>query len=367
MNGRPTAVGGALWASALIFLWPGQAVSHQIYLIAGVATVASVVTFVISSHAATAYAYLGAAASVVLGTLLWRQIGNPYVVSAATGLVALAYGLVVRHIGTLAAGQLRLRSDLAEVGDGAKAADRARAEFIANMSHELRTPLNAIIGFSEMMREQAFGELGDKRYQEYANDIHNSGNHLLDIINDILDLSKGEVGKMELSAEPIDCVQIIQSSMHLLQESAERGGVSLVSIIPDTVPVVHGDERAIKQILINLLSNAVKFTPLGGEVFVELKAAPGDEVHLIVRDTGIGMDPEDIPTAMAPFGQIDASFGRRFEGTGLGLPIVKSLVEQHGGEFRLTSELGVGTTATAVFPKVNVAEEKEPALETEHA
>ncbi len=365
--GLATAAAGALWASVLIFLWPDQAVGHQIYLVVGVATVAGVVMFAIASHAASAYTYLGAVVAVVLGTFLWRQIGNPYVVSVTAGLVALAYGLTVRHIGTLVAGQFRLRFDLAEVGDEAEAANRAKAEFIANMSHELRTPLNAIIGFSEMMKEQAFGDLGDRRYREYANDIHNSGNHLLDIINDILDLSKFEAGKMELSTEPVDFVQIIQSSVHLLQESAERGGVSLVSIIPDTVPIVFGDARALKQILINLLSNAIKFTRLGGEVFVEVKAMPSGEVHLIVRDTGIGIAAEDIPTAMAPFGQIDASFARRLEGTGLGLPIVKSLVEQHGGEFRLTSEPGVGTTATAVFPNVGATEPQERAVETENA
>ena len=362
-----TAAAGALWASALFMLWPETSISHQVYLAAGVTGIASIVVFSISGYPPAAYAYAISVALMVLGVLMWRQVGDPLVASGIILLGVGAYGLAIRHFGALAAGQIRLRFDLSKAGEAAEAANRAKAEFIANMSHELRTPLNAIIGFSELMKGQAFGPLGDKKYLEYADDIRESGSHLLDLINNILDLSRFEVGKMDLQEGPVDSARIVESSAHLLKGNADKGGVAVRTVLPDIAPYIHGDERAIKQILINLLSNAIKFTPLGGEVVVEIKAGPNGATFLIVRDTGIGMAPEDIPTALTPFGQIDASFARRFEGTGLGLPIVKSLIEQHGGELRLTSELGVGTTATAVFPAAITKTKQESVVEFEHA
>ncbi len=362
-----TAAAGVLWASAFIFLWPETSISHQVYLAVGVTSVANIVVFSISGNPPAAYTYAATVALMVLGTLIWRQVGDPLMAGGAVLFGAVAYGLAIRHVGALAAGQLGLRFDLSEAGEAAEAANRAKAEFIANMSHELRTPLNAIIGFSELMTGQAFGPLGNNKYLEYAGDIHESGSHLLDIINDILDLSKYEVGKIEVQEGPVDSARMVESSVHLLKESAEKGGVTVRTVIPEDTPHILGDERAFKQILINLLSNAIKFTPLGGEVVVEIKAGPNGATFLTVRDTGIGMAPEDIPTALTPFGQIDASFARKFEGTGLGLPIVKSLLEQHGGEFRLTSELGVGTTATAVFPNATNESKQESVAEREHA
>ena len=232
----------------------------------------------------------------------------------------------------------------------AELANRAKSEFLANMSHELRTPLNAIIGFSDMIRGQMFGPIGSPKYLEYVKDINQSGEHLLALINDILDLSKIEVGKDELHEEAIDVSKAVGSCLHLIKERAKKAGVSLKSEIADGLPPLYADERKLKQILINLLSNAVKFTPAGGKVTIKTWFRPDDGYVLQVADTGIGIAREDIPNAFAPFQQIDSDLNRKYEGTGLGLPLAKSLVELHGGELELESEPGVGTTVKIRFP-----------------
>jgi signal transduction histidine kinase len=217
------------------------------------------------------------------------------------------------------------------------------------MSHELRTPLNAIIGFSEILQQELFGPLGSRRYRDYARDIHDSGTHLLELINDILDVSKAAAGKLELSEDNVRPADLIGAAVRLVSPRAQEGGVILAAAGGSDLPLIHVDERRMKQVLINLLSNAVKFTQAGGRVIV---AADADEsgVRFIVRDTGIGMRPEDIPKALSPFGQIDSALARQYAGTGLGLPLAKELVELHGGHLRIDSELGRGTTVTITLP-----------------
>lgn len=228
-------------------------------------------------------------------------------------------------------------------------ANRAKSQFLANMSHELRTPLNAIIGFSEMFVNATFGPLGSEHYQEYAKDIHSSGAHLLGIINDILDLSKIEAGQMELHENQLDVAQIVNAAVRIVHERAASAELKLVVQIPEVLPKLNADERGVKQMLINLLSNAIKFTEAGGTVTIGADCR-NDCLMLGVADTGVGMSKEDAIVAMKPFGMVDDSNTRQYEGTGLGLPLVKSLIELHGGRIRIDSGRQRGTTITLTFP-----------------
>jgi PAS domain S-box-containing protein len=231
-------------------------------------------------------------------------------------------------------------------------ASRAKTEFLATMSHELRTPLNAIIGFSEIIKDRLFGTAID-RYAEYAADIFASAQHLLAIINDILDMSKIEAGQMDLHEETIAVPEIVESVIRLLSQKIDAAQISL-NTETDNLPLIRADQRKLKQILMNLLSNAVKFTPPGGEVEILSSLDSNGDLSIEVRDTGIGMTAEEIPKALAAFGQVDSTLSRKHEGTGLGLPLVKALVEIHGGHFVLTSEPGRGTSAVVVLPKARV-------------
>ncbi len=243
---------------------------------------------------------------------------------------------------------VELADSLAIARDEAEGANRAKSGFLAHMSHELRNPLNAILGFAEIMREQMLGPMENEQYRQYSADIHDSGTHLLALINDILDLAKVEAGGMELAEGPVGVAAVIAASMRFTKERAHKSNVTQVSEVPADLPTLYADERKLKQILINLLSNAVKFTPPGGRITVRAGLDAGRAMVLSVADTGIGMTPEEIPKALSEFGQVGKAGGG--QGTGLGLPLTKGLVELHGGEFTLESEPGVGTTVTLRFP-----------------
>ena len=230
----------------------------------------------------------------------------------------------------------------------AEKANRTKSEFLANMSHELRTPLNAIIGFSEMITAEIFGP-GQPRYRGYAADIHGAGKHLLSLINDILDLSKAEAGKLDLHEERVDLGALVTESAQLMTPKAQEKGLTL-SLDVGTLPPVSIDRLRIKQVLLNLLSNAIKFTPQQGSVSVSLLHEPSGRVVLCVRDTGIGIAPDKIALAFEPFRQIDSTLAREVEGTGLGLPLVKKLMALHDGDVTLESTLNVGTAVYVTFP-----------------
>jgi len=232
-------------------------------------------------------------------------------------------------------------------------ANRTKTEFLANMSHELRTPLNAILGFSEMIEHQMLGPI-DAKYAAYAHDIHRSGEHLLELVNDVLDLAKLEAGKLELRESEFSLPALIEECFVYVRGRAEAGRVRLAHEAGATAAMLRADARAVKQVLLNFLSNAIKFTPEGGSVTTRTFVDADGGLCLSVSDTGIGMTAKEMEVALAPFGQVDSMIARKHKGTGLGLPICKSLMELHGGELLMTSEPNVGTTLIARFPASRV-------------
>ncbi|MBL6853614.1 MAG: HAMP domain-containing protein [Alphaproteobacteria bacterium] len=227
----------------------------------------------------------------------------------------------------------------------AEAASAAKSRFLANMSHELRTPLNAIIGFSEILSGQLFGPLGNSKYTEYAGDILHSGRHLLDVINSVLDLSKSEAGKLELNLKPVDLVQVLRECTRMVADQCSSAGLKLsVSGIERPLPV-SGEVAKLRQVFLNLLSNAVKFTEAGGAIDVSVDD-DGETIAITIADTGIGMSPQDIQVALTPFGQVDNRLERKYEGTGLGLPLARTFVELHGGALQIESVPAQGTRVT---------------------
>ena len=236
-------------------------------------------------------------------------------------------------------------------------ASRSKSDFLANMSHELRTPLNAVIGFSEIIKEALLGDHSIEPYRGYAQDIHDSGCHLLSLINDILDMSKIEAGKLDLFEEPIELAVAIEASLRLVKERAHRNRISLSTDIPDDLPKLKCDLRKFKQITINLLSNAVKFTPEDGTITTRLFIGDKGDLHLQITDSGIGISEDQLEKVLEPFGQAETGLDRQYEGTGLGLALTRNLTKLHGGRLKIESETAGpnrGTTVTAIFPKSRV-------------
>jgi signal transduction histidine kinase len=247
----------------------------------------------------------------------------------------------------LAIQNARLFREIEEKSRELATASRHKSEFLANMSHELRTPLNAIIGFSEVLSERMFGEINEKQ-AEYLDDILESGRHLLSLINDILDLSKIEAGRMELEATDFDLPSAIESTLMLVRERAHRRGITLARNIDERLAMIRGDERKVKQVLLNLLSNALKFTPEGGQIGVQAELRDG-AAEISVTDTGVGIAPEDQETVFEEFRQVGLA-SKKVEGTGLGLAISRKFIELHGGKIWVKSQVGAGSTFAFTLP-----------------
>jgi cell cycle sensor histidine kinase DivJ len=240
-------------------------------------------------------------------------------------------------------------NELLRARDEAESASRAKTQFLASMSHELRTPLNAVIGFSEILNRELFGALGEQRYRDYARLIHESGEHLLNVVNDILDMSKIEAGKFKLVKEPFDAGSLINSCAEVMRHAAEAKQLALVTEVPSGLPELVADKRACKQMLLNAISNAIKFTDAGGWVRISAREESG-MVELAVADNGIGIAEDDLPKLGNPFVQADNAYNRSHDGAGLGLSVVKGLARLHGGRLEIASKLGQGTIATIVLP-----------------
>jgi two-component system cell cycle sensor histidine kinase PleC len=295
------------------------------------------------------YGPIAPLALLACGTLLYFALLARRIYAGQVGTLA-----IQAEKDSLIAELEQSKSNSDEARRRAEEASLAKSRFLATMSHELRTPLNAVLGFSEVMKSELFGPHSVEAYRDYSNDIHSSGEHLLMLINEILDLSRVEAGRYELKEEAVLLAGVIEDCRHLLILRAKKRGVTLSEIIEPDMPRIWADERAVRQIALNLLTNAIKFTPQGGQVTVKAGWTMAGGQYLSVKDTGPGIPEEEIPVIMSSFGRGSMAQKNADEGTGLGLPIVKGLVELHGGAFTLRSKLREGTEVIVVFPPERV-------------
>lgn len=265
-------------------------------------------------------------------------------------IVNIAIYLFSTKVEELIGKQQEVAAELASAKSVAESESKAKSQFLANVSHELRTPLNAIIGFSEIINSESMGPIGNPQYKEFISDINASGVHLLSLINDILDYSKAEENKFTIDFEQVDVTKVIKLCLRMVLPRAEAAKVHLKEEVPPEHIIIMADQKRIKQVILNLLTNAVKFTPEDGSVTIKLiKNTDNNTVSIEIKDTGVGMAAQDLARAMSPFGQVESKLSQRFEGTGLGLPLTKKLVELMRGKFDIKSETGIGTTIIVTF------------------
>ncbi|RJF70221.1 sensor histidine kinase [Rhodopseudomonas palustris] len=358
---------GLAWTSILVHPVELTLVSNTLlmFLMLLVIAVSSMLaaSLPIAALAATVPVTCAIALNFVLGGTFDSYVLAALTVAAEAYFALLAHRLHSTTLATLEAraekdaliGELEQAKAISdEARHRAEAANVAKSRFLAQMSHELRTPLNAILGFSEVMKSEIFGAHAVPAYKDYSADIHNSGVHLLNLINEILDLSRIEAGRYELNEEAISLVHVVSDCHHLLKLRATSRGITIHEVFEQGMPRIWGDERAARQVVLNLLSNAIKFTPQGGEIWLKVGWTASGGQYLSVKDTGSGIPEEEIPVVLASFGQGSNSIKSAEQGAGLGLPIAKSLVDMHGGTFTLKSKLRIGTEVIVTFPPERV-------------
>lgn len=367
---------GLCWTVILIHPTGGDVVSNTLmmFLMLLVVAVSSMLaaSLPIAAFAATAPVTSAIALNFVLKGNFDNYILALLAVAAEGYFALLAHRL---HSTTLATFQARAEKDALigeleqakaisdEARHRAEAANVAKSRFLAQMSHELRTPLNAILGFSEVMKSEIFGGHAVPVYKDYSADIHNSGVHLLNLINEILDLSRIEAGRYELNEEAVSLVHVVADCHHLLKLRATSRGITIHEVFEQGMPRIWGDERACRQIVLNLLSNSIKFTPQGGEIWLKAGWTASGGQYLSCKDTGSGIAEDEIPIVLASFGQGSNSIKSAEQGAGLGLPIAKSLIDMHGGTFTLKSKLRIGTEVIITFPPERVMSALAPMAE----
>ena len=368
--------GGAAWA-ALFILLPRTAsdiAGIEAFQFATMLIVVSVVTSLASTIRPAAAAGT-IPVTVTLVAIYLTRGGVLFYSLAAMAIVAQVFFVILAsrlYSATLTMLEFRAEKDLLiveletansisdESRRRAEEANLAKSRFLATMSHELRTPLNAILGFSEIMKGEVLGPLGSEQYRDYVSDIHVSGQHLLALINEILDLSRIEAGRYQLSEEPVNLAAVAEECVHLLQLKAKAKNITIEEQSARGLPRLWADDRAVRQITLNLLTNAIKFTPSGGEVSVKVGWTTGGGQFLSVKDNGPGIPPDEIPIVLSAFGQGSIAIRSAERGAGLGLSIVQALMQTHDGSFELRSRLREGTEAVAVFPQSRVMEALPP-------
>jgi two-component system cell cycle sensor histidine kinase PleC len=366
------------WAAFLLLVpKPDAPTGLEVFQFATMLIVVSVITAVASTLPSAAVA--GTVPITLMLAALYVSRGDfLFLVLAVMALGAQFFFLVLAsrlYSATLAMLEYRAEKDLLiaemetaksisdETRRRAEEANLAKSRFLATMSHELRTPLNAILGFSEIMKNEVLGPIANESYKDYLNDIHSSGQHLLNLINEILDLSRIEAGRYELHEEAVNLAEVVDECRHLMALKAKSKGILMTTQYERAMPKIWADDRAVRQITLNLLSNAIKFTPLSGEITIRVGANPGTGQFLSIRDNGPGIPPEELPIVLSSFGQGSIAIKSAERGAGLGLPIVQALMHTHDGAFELKSKLRVGTEAVATFPQARVMEALAPITE----
>jgi two-component system, cell cycle sensor histidine kinase PleC len=359
---------GLAWTLNLVHLLGGGEAGAGTFMLFVMLLLVAVSSMLASSLPIAMFAATVPVTSAVALNFIFRGDVHSYILAAMAAtaecyFAMLAHRLYSTTLATLEARaekdaligeleQAKAKSD--EARRHAEAANLAKSRFLAQMSHELRTPLNAILGFSEVMKSEVFGPHAVPTYKEYAGDIHSSGVHLLNLINEILDLSRIEAGRYELNEEPVNLAHVVEDCHHLLKLRAKNRGIEVHEAYEADLPRVWADERAVRQICLNLLSNAIKFTPQGGEVWLKVGWTASGGEYVSVKDNGPGIPEEEISTALASFGQGTNAIKSAEQGTGLGLPIAKNLIDLHGGSFMLRSKLREGTEVIVTFPPERV-------------